>query len=752
MKNIIILLFLLLALAAFGQMKPNLYDTNSTATVDAHVISLVGTNALPVSVVWASKAGVPLDGNLTNQTGTSATAAIQAILDTATNGIYLEYHHDGVSLLNNSNSIVIHSHTHFIVEPGGGFYLGTSNNCAMMRGVMPTNFVTFTNNDIFVEGGTWYGNIANQALCLSGFNTQGSEASVFTNGNFFVCGMWFASCNHLRIKNVTMINAGIYHMMISDSDNVTLDQVTTSIQDPFRAYGTDPFHFIGNMSNLKMLNCSTYNVLDDVLAFNTTEASGWPLQTNFNRPLVFGITNIVVDGLTATTTNRNSGFWPNVWRFQGFDATAKTNVAVRISNSYFTGFKNFQSGNPNGNILVNNCVFDSANISGEPVIAPAGSSFVFTGCKFANMPINFISTGIIGLVGCTITNCSAVTPAYGNAYVNGKFTAWGGIDASNLTGTIVLNTTGVVPGTYTNPLVTIQSDGRITSASSSSSTSTLTNGLMGYWSFQTTNPVPDLSGNNYNLASSGPVNQTNGIIGLAGNFTNAYLVTSNLNFPMGTTSGGFSASFWISGLTGGIYVEIVDIPITKGLFSLSDTHVGLNNASLGTTTFTMRTNYQHVVFTVDGSGNWKFYTNGVIQSTGTVTAFTANAGMVTVGAEFDGALKSRCNVDELGFWTRPLSTNEIAALYNAGVGLSPYLPAFPSSMVVGASPFNFTNTLSSTLHCWLSDSTAITTSVGINGVTVLASTTDLNSYFPLRQNEYVTLTYSGGTPTLFTNR
>lgn len=81
-----------------------------------------------------------------------------------------------------------------------------------------------------------------------------------------------------------------------------------------------------------------------------------------------------------------------------------------------------------------------------------------------------------------------------------------------------------------------------------------------------------------------------------------------------------------------------------------------------------------------------------------------------------------------------------------------YSNSIPIAVTVGASPFLFTNTTAAMLNCYIGDSTSITLSVGLNGATVFPSTTDLNVHVPLRVGDYLIFTYSGGTPTLFTNR
>jgi hypothetical protein len=75
----------------------------------------------------------------------------------------------------------------------------------------------------------------------------------------------------------------------------------------------------------------------------------------------------------------------------------------------------------------------------------------------------------------------------------------------------------------------------------------------------------------------------------------------------------------------------------------------------------------------------------------------------------------------------------------------------PVAVTVGASPFLFTNTTATDMRCFVSGGAA-TVSVGLNATTVAASLAALDYSLIIGPTEYITLTYSFGTPTLYTNK
>ena len=79
--------------------------------------------------------------------------------------------------------------------------------------------------------------------------------------------------------------------------------------------------------------------------------------------------------------------------------------------------------------------------------------------------------------------------------------------------------------------------------------------------------------------------------------------------------------------------------------------------------------WYNVVMTEDGT-TLKFYINGIIQGSGTVTLLSASDDVFTFGQEFDGGGASdffKGEMTEAGVWDRVLTSLEVASLYNQGM-------------------------------------------------------------------------------------
>lgn len=95
-----------------------------------------------------------------------------------------------------------------------------------------------------------------------------------------------------------------------------------------------------------------------------------------------------------------------------------------------------------------------------------------------------------------------------------------------------------------------------------------------------------------------------------------------------------------------------------------------HTAAVDAGTLTINT-WHHVVLVVNGT-NVTTYINGT-QSDQEAFAYNIGYGSgssVTIGATYDNSLSFGGRIDELGIWNRALTTDEIAALYNTGSGLS----------------------------------------------------------------------------------
>jgi len=79
--------------------------------------------------------------------------------------------------------------------------------------------------------------------------------------------------------------------------------------------------------------------------------------------------------------------------------------------------------------------------------------------------------------------------------------------------------------------------------------------------------------------------------------------------------------------------------------------------------------WYNVVMTEDGT-TLKFYINGIIQGSGSVTLLSASDDVLTFGQEFDSTTPSdffKGEITEAGVWDRVLTDLEVASLYNQGM-------------------------------------------------------------------------------------
>lgn len=173
-------------------------------------------------------------------------------------------------------------------------------------------------------------------------------------------------------------------------------------------------------------------------------------------------------------------------------------------------------------------------------------------------------------------------------------------------------------------------------------------------------------------AFNSPVSTT-GKIGNARAFVRAssqYLKSSATDF---NTTNSFSIAFWLN--TSDISVQPPIMGVGDDYNTLMIDHTvggrvrmfrgGLSNACTSTATVSATTT-AHAVFTVNGStGATKCYINGSAGGTATNTTTPSN-GAINIGtssfAWYGGW------VDECGFWTRELSADDVALLYNSGSG------------------------------------------------------------------------------------
>lgn len=197
----------------------------------------------------------------------------------------------------------------------------------------------------------------------------------------------------------------------------------------------------------------------------------------------------------------------------------------------------------------------------------------------------------------------------------------------------------------------------------------LTTGLVGWWTFDGKNMIPNVrdssgNGNHGNLLNQTPTTTVMGKIGQGLSFDG---IDDVINYPGITTSDSFTISFRINPTTGGgtSYGSLlVDSNGSIGIWFLKTTRkidyyfAGLDHVN--TTALPVNT-WSHVSI-VNNAGAVTFYLNGVADGT---TTSGPSYTIVKTGNDNGGELY-RGKLDDIRIYNRAFSAAEITNLYNNG--------------------------------------------------------------------------------------
>lgn len=214
------------------------------------------------------------------------------------------------------------------------------------------------------------------------------------------------------------------------------------------------------------------------------------------------------------------------------------------------------------------------------------------------------------------------------------------------------------------------SSGEVVRIVNASQNTKVTNGLVGLWSFDgpdlNSTTSTDRSGQgNHGTLSGGPI-PTYGVHGQALQFDGSddNIITTNSLSAMP-----FTLAVWLKPTGSGS--RAIMTGMSQGLV----VYVTSGNAiSFGRdTAFTAGTSvgtipndqWSHVVITDDASGNYVFYINGAVDSSGN-HAGAFNSASLRIGRDADVSAYFKGAMDDFRFYNRALSATEVLQLYNAG--------------------------------------------------------------------------------------
>lgn len=204
------------------------------------------------------------------------TAALQSLLDNSTGTVILS---DGEYLI--SDTLKIHDNTRLCLSHRAIVRLADDACCIMLAN---DKFgLDGRNKNIFIEGGTWDGNNANQR-----------RGKVYPHKPFFRgIAMRFEGIEDLTVANVTFKDPEAYALQIMDADRFTVENITFDFN--MLRKNMDGVHVQGPARNGYIRNIKGATN-DDLVALNCDD-----YYENFNEATRSkgDIENITVDGLYA---------------------------------------------------------------------------------------------------------------------------------------------------------------------------------------------------------------------------------------------------------------------------------------------------------------------------------------------------------------------------------------------------------------------------------------------------------------------
>lgn len=261
-------------------------------------------------------------------------------------------------------------------------------------------------------------------------------------------------------------------------------------------------------------------------------------------------------------------------------------------------------------------------------------------------------------------------------------------------------------------------------------TNTAASGLTLYGVTTNENTAPNMTGGRWhtNFSTGNWIRETNGVITMGG--TNS----AEAKFYAGSTGAAFLAGNLTVSNNGVSTVISSNLLSTATITNQSSATSAVTINAGGTITLVV-TNGQVGIGTSTPAYKLHVAGDGFISSTLTVSGNIVNVG---------GALSTFSGSTVQGFVAgTTLTAGGVITATNGFVSYSSNLLA-STSITVTASPFLWTNTLTKNVYVFV-DGSAVTGTIGINGTSIFSSMG--NSTVPLQPREYVTVTYTVGTPT-----
>jgi hypothetical protein len=448
---------------------------------------------------------------------------------------------------------------------------------------------------------------------------------------------------------------------------------------------------IGRRTGQPNGNGATYGGLIDELSLYNRALSSSEIAAVYNAgskgkcftpvpPLITSqpTNQTVVIGGTATFSVQAVGtqLLTYLWNFDGTNILGATNTSLTLTNVQLASAGNYSVAvtNAYGSAISSNALLTVLTQPPTIIMQPSNQTVIvggtagFSVTATGSMPLTYQwkknGTNIIGATGTNFTILNAQTNNAG-IYAVAVTNAYGSAVSSNATLTVLL-----APPCDSPP-----------------------SGLVSWW--QAEGNANDSIGTNNGTAVGG-VTYTNGEVGRAFMLDNVNTSTSYIPVPASPslnigTNGGFTIECWVqpdaATFKGGAPIIEWDSSSTDGLQLWIDLSANIKDTSGNAHTLVAdgllsSNSFQHVALTYDKSSGKAFlYCNGVMVASnnfGNITPQTTYP--VNIGRRTGQPIGNGSNygglIDELSLYNRALSSNEVAAVYNAGsAGKCPVPPA-----------------------------------------------------------------------------
>jgi hypothetical protein len=267
--------------------------TGDATTSGSNVVTVTATHlTAPLPIAQGGTITGEAFGASAAASGSVNTAAINSALAAgvggtvtlSTCGTYTVGSSSTVSFNGNTYSLdlVIPSNVRLVLSPCVTIKAaGGQTNPVLIQNSNPVAGAPASNSNIFIEGGIWDGNKANQT------RSDGTAMCSFM--------VWFTGVTNLHLDNMTLSNSITYHTFFSSIKTLRINNILISDATP--AVNGDGVHLHGNITDAMLRNIAG-NAGDDLIAILPHDTAH-----SYTTVLDSGAdTDILIDGVTGDQT------------------------------------------------------------------------------------------------------------------------------------------------------------------------------------------------------------------------------------------------------------------------------------------------------------------------------------------------------------------------------------------------------------------------------------------------------------------